>query len=153
MATAGKSAAKPRGAAQSARPKTAVHPASASKREAADGFTAAFEALRALLARHAASFVVAADTPKNYTLVSRRNDAKGKPVYFASVLLGKRYAAYHLMPLYCDPALAQRVPPELRARMQGKTCFNFRQPDPAAFAQLDALTAEALASMRRQGTA
>ena len=47
---------------------------------------------------------------------------------------------YHLMPLYFNPKLQAAVPPELRPRKQGKTCFNFQRPDASLFAMPDQLT-------------
>jgi hypothetical protein len=37
--------------------------------------------------------------------------------------------------------MQKRIPPELKKRMQGKTCFNFAEIDPALFRQLADLTA------------
>ena len=45
--------------------------------------------------------------------------------------------------------LAATIPPGLKARMQGKSCFNFRAEDPALFAQLEALTRNAAAAYAR----
>jgi hypothetical protein len=51
--------------------------------------------------------------------------------------------AYHLIPLYGRPELAEGLSPALTKRRQGKTCFNFKRSDPALFAELDALTRRA----------
>jgi hypothetical protein len=46
--------------------------------------------------------------------------------------------------VYAFPELGQDMSPELRRRMQGKSCFNFTFVDQALMAELDALTAQGL---------
>ncbi|MDO9223579.1 MAG: hypothetical protein Q7U20_07690 [Caulobacter sp.] len=65
---------------------------------------------------------------------------KGERMWFGSVRKMKNYVSYHLMPVYSHAGLAATIPPELKKRMQGKSCFNFKAEDPALFAQLEALT-------------
>jgi hypothetical protein len=62
------------------------------------------------------------------------------PIMFGSVRAGKAYISYHLMPLYMNVAMTAKVGPALKKRMQGKTCFNFKTPDEALFADLAELT-------------
>jgi len=50
--------------------------------------------------------------------------------------------------LYVD---TQHVSPELKARMQGKSCFNFRALEPALFKELSTLTKASYASYKEQG--
>jgi hypothetical protein len=40
---------------------------------------------------------------------------------------------------------------ELKARMQGKTCFNSKNLDEALFMELEPLTAQAIAAFRKAG--
>ena len=49
--------------------------------------------------------------------------------WFGAVRLGKAYVSYYLMPVYGDPRLLADMSPELRKRMQGKSCFNFTRVD------------------------
>jgi hypothetical protein len=62
-------------------------------------------------------------------------------LYFGSVRLGKAYVSFHLMPLYMCPVVSRSISPQLKKRMQGKTCFNFKT-DPGAemMAELKRLT-------------
>jgi hypothetical protein len=39
----------------------------------------------------------------------------------------------------------------LKARMQGKTCFNVKTCEPASLAELDVVTANAFAALRKAG--
>lgn len=65
--------------------------------------------------------------------------------------LKKSAVTYHLMPLYFNPKLESEIPPELLKLKQGKTCFNFKSPDPGLLAMIDTLTASARAHWQRQG--
>jgi hypothetical protein len=62
------------------------------------------------------------------------------------VQLKKNYVSYHLMPIYTDPSLLDEISDALRARMQGKSCFNFTSVDENLFAELGTLTATATAA-------
>ncbi len=98
-------------------------------------FAAVFAVLKPVLAKYAKRLSVKADTPTEYTLLTKRPSPfpqhKGQPMYFGSVRLGKAYVSFHLMPLYMCPALTDTISPALKRRMQGKTCFNFKN-DPEA---------------------
>ena len=70
---------------------------------------------------------------------------EGKPWgYVGGTRVGKRYVSYYLMGAY-DGELAKSISPELQRRMQGKTCFNFTKVDEPLFAELEDLTAKAIA--------
>jgi hypothetical protein len=55
------------------------------------------------------------------------------------------------MPVYVKPELLDGISPELRARMQGKSCFNFKSVEPALFKELAKLTKAGYASYKAQG--
>src|SRR5437762_850760 len=100
-----------------------------------------FETLKPVLAKYAKRMLVKADTPKEYTLVTRSaspfHQHKGQPLYFGSVRLGKAYVSFHLVPLYMCPELIKTISPALQKRMQGKACFNFKaDPDAELVAEL-----------------
>ncbi|XYH99911.1 hypothetical protein ACMHYB_09185 [Sorangium sp. So ce1128] len=106
----------------------------------AEGSTSAFEALRSILQRHARDLVVVHDTPDNYYLDTRTKGPNGKPLFFGAARAGRAYTSFYLMPVYTDPELLGGMSPELKKRMQGKSCFNFKTNEPALFAELAALT-------------
>lgn len=110
-------------------------------------FDDAFVTLKSVFRVHLKNLTIKADTAKEYTLVSRIPSPfprhKGHPMYFGSVRLGKAYVSLHLMPLYMNPRLTKAISPELKKRMQGKTCFNFKtNPEPEITAELKRLTGE-----------
>jgi hypothetical protein len=66
---------------------------------------------------------------------------EGKPWgYVAGIRRGKRYVSYYLMSAYADPKVMASVSPELRRRMQGKSCFNFTHVDEPLFDELARIT-------------
>jgi hypothetical protein len=108
-------------------------------------FAAVFAALKPVFAKYANRLAVKADTPVEYTLVTKSASPfpqhKGHPLDFGSVRLGKAYVSFHLMPIYMSPALIKSISPALKKRMQGKTCFNFKtEPEPELTAELARLT-------------
>ena len=107
----------------------------------------AFEAIVALLRRHAAGLVVSIDTDDHFQL-DRPVPGGGRPKmeFIASARLGKRYVALHLMPLYCHPELVETMPPSLRARMHGKSCLNFAPHKPIPVEDLELLVSTAMAA-------
>jgi hypothetical protein len=103
-------------------------------------FVATFDGLKKVMAAFAPELRVTADEPRKYNLVTKSNSWKGGPMFFGAVIVGKAYVSYHLMPLYVCPELVKTVSPALKKRMQGKACFNFREPDESLFTELGALT-------------
>ena len=81
-----------------------------------------------------------APDPGSYLLLGApfRNYSDG--ISFAGVRLGKRYVSYHLMCAYLRPETVADMSPELRKRMQGKSCFTFTKVDAALFDELDEIT-------------
>lgn len=113
-------------------------------------FEEVFTALKAIMKKHERTLKVLKDEPQEYTLVTKSNSNRGQPMWFGAVRAGKAYVSYHLMPLYYNPVMNAMVPPTLRKRMQGKTCFNFKSVDKELLAELKTLTQEGVDSYRRR---
>jgi hypothetical protein len=116
-------------------------------------FDSAFSALKGVFGRVARRLAVKTDTSTEYTLVTKTPSPlpqhKGEPLYFGCVRSGKAYVSFHLMTLYMSPELAKGMSPELKKRMQGKTCFNFKTaPPPELLKELEKLTVEGLNDWR-----
>ena len=123
-----------------------------SKKSPPPDFAPVFAALRKILAAHAASGVVASDTPDHYLLNSRKPHPKNKrPMMVAAVQTGKNYVSFHFMPVYGCPALLTNTSPALKKRMQGKACFNFTEVDAPLFKELSDLTRRGLAGFAKAG--
>ena len=65
--------------------------------------------------------------------------------------MAKQHVSYHLMPVYLWPELLTEVSDELRIRMQGKSCFNFKKLEPEVFDELSALTQRGFERYRAEG--
>ena len=52
------------------------------------------------------------------------------------------------MPFYAFPDLIDAASPQLRKRMQGKSCFNFSLVDEPLFTELEGLTARGIERFR-----
>ncbi len=63
----------------------------------------------------------------------------------------KGYVSYQLMGVYGNPKLLEGCSEGLMARMQGKSCFNFKTVDKPLFQKLESLTKKSLAGMRKMG--
>ncbi len=66
----------------------------------------------------------------------------------AWVQIGKDYVSFHHMSVYARPDLLKDISMKLRARMQGKSCFNFTAFDKALFAELEDLTVRGFDAFR-----
>jgi len=108
--------------------------------KAAKDLPAVFAALKEILEPYEKHLHILPYKPEFYCLVTRLSVHKGKLVWFAAIRMGKNYVSYHLMPVYMNPAMQKRIPPELKKRMQGKACFNFSEVDHGLFRELAGLT-------------
>jgi len=123
-------------------------------------FESLFARLRGILQKHAGTLSVADDTPARYCLEANIGPAtlqawggrtKRPTIPVAWVEIGKTDVSYHLMGVYGDAALRNSMSKELRARMQGKTCFNFTSHDEARLTELETLTSKSIASFKKAG--
>lgn len=106
---------------------------------AATDFDAVDRRLRRILDPLRPRVTVSRDGPEG--LVLEIPGLEGKPWgYFAGIRRGKRYVSYYLMSVYASPDLVASMSPELRRRMQGKSCFNFTSVDEPLFDELQRIT-------------
>jgi hypothetical protein len=87
-------------------------------------FASVFAVLKPVLAKY-----VKSDTRIEYTLVTKSAlflQHKGKPLYFASLRLGKAYVSFHLMPLHLNPALTKSITPPTKKANAGQDVFQFQ---------------------------
>ena len=130
------------------RPRTNRPPRKPPVRATAEQSAEVFAALRAILAALAKALKVTADGPKGYSLNTPYSERWKKELYFGGVQVMKNYVSFHLFPVYMFPDLLDGISPGLKARMQGKACFNFRAPDEELFRELAALADAGLERMR-----
>jgi hypothetical protein len=123
-------------------------------------FESIFARLRSLLQKHSATLSVNEDTSTSYSLAGNPGPATlkawggkmRKPIIpVAWVQIGKAYVSYHLMGVSGNAKLCDAMSQELKARMQGKTCFNFKAANDELFAELDQLTGKSITAFRNAG--
>ena len=115
-------------------------------------FQAIFERIRSLFKPHEAKCVKGSDEPGRYYLGSQEVRAKdGYRTVFGGVEIKKNYVSAHVMPVYTNPELLETISPELRRRMQGKQCFNFKRLDEPLIAELGELIDRGAARFEADG--
>ena len=95
--------------------------------------------LHKILAPYAEKLDVKKHNESEFYVDTRHMQKNKKPLFFAAVQAKKSYVSFHLMPVYLQPDLLASVSAQLKARMQGKSCFNFTKPEQVPEAALGAL--------------
>src|SRR5205809_7953094 len=103
-------------------------------------FIKIFEELKSIFKPYARKMDVLLDTDECYMLNTRFIMKNKQPLCFGGVRQGKNYVSFYLMSVYASPDLLKQMSPELKKRMQGKSCFNFKSVDQKLFAELAKLT-------------
>lgn len=111
-------------------------------------FSTVFAELRAVLAPYAGKVDTTKVDESDLYVDTRHIQNNKKPLFFGAVQLNKSFVSFHLMAVYTKPELLAAVSPELKSRIQGKSCFNFSAVEPALIKELAAL---AKASYKEQG--
>src|SRR5512138_1851843 len=102
-------------------------------------FHLVFERLKQILTQ-VPGMRVTADDDRQYSLNTPVSSKTGKEIFFGSAVIQKNYVSFYLMPVYMFPDLLRDSSPELKKRMQGKSCFNFKRVEPDLFKELAGLT-------------
>ena len=110
------------------------------KKQLEENFQNTFNQLKSILKKFENNLRVKADKDKNYSLNAGFDEKRKVDIYFGAVQIKKNYVSYHLMPVYVNPKLLDGISPELKKRMQGKSCFNFKEIDKTMFNELSDLT-------------
>jgi hypothetical protein len=103
-------------------------------------FDKIFARLKTIFQPYAKKMDIAQDSEVCYLLNTRHIMKNKQPLCFGGVRRGKAYVSFYLMSVYASPDLLQGMSPELKKRMQGKSCFNFKEVDEKLFRELKQLT-------------
>src|SRR5688572_3320896 len=118
-------------------------------------FTPVFERLKSILQPYEAALHLDNSSAEGYALSTHPFPESLKmpqnPLFFAGVTSRKSYVSFYLMPVYIQPALLEGISPELKKRMQGKSCFNFKVVDDALFEELARITEQGFLSYKQAG--
>lgn len=99
-----------------------------------------FNILKTFLEKYEKNLSVLHNTEQNYYLNTNTTKQNKKPEFFGAVQIKKSYVAFHLMPIYYFPELLDNISIQLKNKMQGKSCFNFKDIDDKLFTELSTLT-------------
>ncbi len=114
-------------------------------------FASVYAALYKIMAPYAAKLDAKKDDESELYVDTKCLQKNKKPLFFGAVQVKKSYVSFHLMPVYLKPELLASVSPELKLRMQGKSCFNFAEVEPVLFKELATLTKASYSSYKEQG--
>jgi hypothetical protein len=112
---------------------------------------AVFKELKSIMAPYAKVLDAKKNDASELYVDTNHIQKNKKPLFFGAVQVKKSFVSFHLMPVYVKPELLDDISPELKARMQGKSCFNFADVDKPLFKELASLTKAGFASYKEQG--
>ena len=113
-------------------------------------FSSVFEQLKSILEPYAEKLTLKVDTSDTYYIDGPYSERWKKQLFFASAQVKKNYVSFYLMPVYMYPDLLNDISPELRKRMQGKSCFNFKRVEPGLFQELSDLTQKSVERFQQE---
>jgi len=114
-------------------------------------FQNTFNSLKEVLKKHEKKLKVHIDKKDIYYLNAGYDEKRKTDFFFSAVMIKKNYVSYHLMPVYVNPKLLDGISPELKKRMQGKSCFNFKTIDNDHLKELSALTKISFEYYKKKG--
>ena len=113
-------------------------------------FPLVFEKLKSILKPYETGLNITADTPEAYSLDGPYSEKWKREVFFGSAQIKKNYVSFYLMPVYIYPDLLREISPELKKRMQGKSCFNFKKVEPELFRELEDITKKSYERFKKE---
>ncbi len=109
-----------------------------------------FDAYRPILKPYIPNMMVVQDNERGVYLNTQSVMKNRQPLFFASLAINKAYVSFHLFPVYMYPDLLDGIG-DLVKRMQGKSCFNFRQVDPSQVERMRALVEAGYQRFKAEG--
>ena len=113
-------------------------------------FSSVFEQLKSILEPYAEKLTLKVDTSDTYYIDGPYSERWKKQLFFASAQVKKNYVSFYLMTVYMYPELLNGISPELKKRMQGKSCFNFKKVEPDLFRELEELTRKSVERFQQE---
>jgi hypothetical protein len=114
-----------------------------------------FDTLRPLLARYQPPLVSKHDDLRYLDLWSSKDlvieGRQRKEVFFAGLIIQKRFVGFYFMPVYSDVEIKDFFQPELLRRLKGKSCFHINKLDAGLLSQIDTALQMGYALYQRKG--
>ena len=114
-------------------------------------FQKIFISLKSMLSKYEKYLTVTIDKKDSYSLDAGYNEVFKRNMFFGAVQVKKNYISVYLMPVYVNPKLLDGISPELKKRMQGKSCFNFKEINKTLFKELSDLTKKGFEFYKKNG--
>ena len=112
---------------------------------------AIFTELKKVMEPYAARLDRKKDDDKQLYVDTKHIQKDKTPLFFGAVQVKKSYVSFHLMSVYSNPELLENISENLKKRMQGKSCFNFKDVDPSLLIELAALAEASYTKYEEQG--
>lgn len=112
-------------------------------------FNDIFKQLKSILYKYEKYLKLKTSDENNYCLDAGYYEKYKQDLFFGAVTIKKNYVSFHLMPVYVFPELLKGISPDLKKRMQGKSCFNFKQVDQKLFKEVERLTKRGFDEFRK----
>jgi len=109
-----------------------------------------FARLKNILKRYELVLRIEQDTEDGYSLNAPVLGPNNKPLFFGAAQIKKNYVSFYLMPVYMYPDLLDGISEQLKRRMQGKSCFNFKTLDESLMEELSTLTQRSFERLQQE---
>jgi len=114
-------------------------------------FLETFNSLKEIFKKYEKHLEVKSDKNDAFNLYAGYSEKYKRDIYFGGVEIKKNYVSFHLMPVYINPELLKDISPDLKKRMQGKSCFNFKTVNKQHIKELTVLTKKGFDYYKREG--
>jgi hypothetical protein len=109
-----------------------------------------FSQLKSILQNFEPRLLLKVDKPGSYSLDAPYSEKYKRELFFGAAQVKKNYMSYYLFPVYMFPELLKGISPELKKRMQGKSCFNFTSIDKELLSELKQLTKSGFEKFKKE---
>lgn len=113
-------------------------------------FVETFQQLKKILMKYESNLTLTASDESNYSLDAGYSEKYKRNIFFGAVNIKKIYVSFHLMPVYIFPELLKNISPELKKRMQGKSCFNFKKIEASDLKEIEILVRQGYDAFKKE---
>lgn len=114
-----------------------------------------YAAIKPLFEAHIPPFSVYSEGAKGFEITSTKTvEVWGKKrdgIYFGGVKIQKGFVGFYLMHIYAQPGEVEKIGPELRKRLKGKSCFHITKVDKVLLAQMKKALADGRKCYKKLG--
>lgn len=105
-----------------------------------DSKTEIFKKIRSAMIGYVPPLTIIKDTEKRFELVSNKSvEFMGKKrdnMYFGAVMIQGGFVGFYLMTIYAQTGLVQKLGPDLKKLLKGKSCFHIKKITPELLEQI-----------------